>query len=144
MGQYYTIKGNNLYIYVTGNDLLLDLKLFPKDLHLFDSESAWRMTDKIAVVNGARDSDIAKAEIILSMNAYKAIDQPEIALEEYFTTSDESVFDVLEIPEEDEFIVKDIQKDFEVIIPEARPPLVDYSKIVEEEKQPEPPTPVVD
>ena len=144
MGQYYTIIGNNLYIYVTGNDLLLDLKLFPKDLHLFDSESTWRMTDKIAVVNGARDSDIAKAEIILSMSAYKAQDQPERILETYFTTSDEAIFDELELPEEEDFIVEDIKKDFEVIIPEARPPTVDYSKLVEEEKQPEPPIQTID
>jgi len=144
MGQYYTINGNNLYIYVTGNDLLLDLKLFPKDLHLFDSESTWRMTDKIAVVNGARDSDIVKAEIILSMNAYKALDQPERILETYFTTSDEAIFDELELPEEDDFIVKEIQKEFDVIIPAARPPTVDYSKLVEEAQQPEPPIQTID
>ena len=145
MGKYYTIIGNSLYIYVTGNDLLLDLKLFPKDLHLFDSESSWRMTDKIAVVNGIRDSDIAKAEIILSMSAYKVLSQPDHVLETYFTTSEESVFDKGELPdEEDEFVIKEIQKDFEVIIPEARPPTINYSKIIEDANQPELPAPTVD
>jgi len=35
---------------VTGRDELIDLKLFPPELNLFESESAWRINNRIAIV----------------------------------------------------------------------------------------------
>ena len=129
MGKYYTINGRNLYVYVTGGDMLLDLKLFPADLHLFDSDSAWRMTDRIAVVNGATESALSKAEIILNINMYKRMEQPSEVLEAYFTSGEESIFTEIPIVEEP---VVEVQKEFEVIIPEVVNPIVGFNKPIEE------------
>jgi len=46
MGKYYSRYGKNLYIYVTRNDVLIDLKYFPPELNLFTNESAWRIKEK--------------------------------------------------------------------------------------------------
>ena len=51
MGKYYSRIGGNLYIYVTRGDSLIDLKYFPNELNLFTAESAWRIKDKMAIVN---------------------------------------------------------------------------------------------
>ncbi|MBA7468338.1 hypothetical protein GH157_01980 [archaeon] len=70
MGKYYSRIGGNLYIYVTRGDSLIDLKYFPNELNLFTAESAWRIKDKMAIVNDADEANVDKAEIILSLSCY--------------------------------------------------------------------------
>ena len=101
MGRYYSRHGGNLYIYVTQDDSMISLDFFPKELNLFDSDVAWRIKDNMAVVNDADESDIDKAEIILSLNAFKRWDHSEETLELYYARGDESVLgEALEKPPE--------------------------------------------
>lgn len=110
MGKFYSRHGRNLYIYLVNDEGVVDLDIFPDELNLFDSEAAWRIKNNMAIVNDADESDIDKAEIILSLNAFKRWDHPEEALERYFTQGDESVLGVIplemqevavELPEEE-------------------------------------------
>lgn len=127
MGRYYSRHGGNLYIYVTQDDAMISLDFFPKELNLFDSDVAWRIKDNMAVVNDADESDIDKAEIILSLNAFKRWDHPEETLELYYARGDESVLgeELEKLPEvvvEPEERVLEPEA-MEVIIPRAISPL---------------------
>lgn len=125
MGKYYSRIGGNLYIYVTRGDSLIDLKYFPNELNLFTAESAWRIKDKMAIVNDADDANVDKAEIILSLNSYKKWDHSAEILEQYYAGDDEQL-----LQEEPEVTVPtptvEAEKppEMEVIIPEARPPVL--------------------
>ncbi len=123
MGKYYSRIGGNLYIYVTRGDSLIDLKYFPNELNLFTAESAWRIKDKMAIVNDADEANVDKAEIILSLNSYKRWDHSAEILEQYYAADDE-----LLLQEEAEVTVPTptVEKppEMEVIIPEARPPVL--------------------
>jgi hypothetical protein len=125
VGKYYSRIGGNLYIYVTRDDFLIDLKYFPNELNLFTAESAWRIKDKMAIVNDAEDANVDKAEIILSLNSYKRWDHSAEILEQYYASDDEQL-----LQEEPEVIVPtptvEVEKppEMEVIIPEARPPVL--------------------
>ena len=123
MGKYYSRIGGNLYIYVTRGDSLIDLKYFPNELNLFTAESAWRIKDKMAIVNDADEANVDKAEIILSLNSYKRWDHSAEILEQYYAADDE-----LLLQEEPEVAVPTptVEKppEMEVIIPEARPPVL--------------------
>jgi len=125
VGKYYSRIGGNLYIYVTRGDSLIDLKYFPNELNLFTAESAWRIKDKMAIVNDADDANVDKAEIILSLNSYKRWDHSAEILEQYYAGDDEQL-----LQEEPEVTVPtptvEAEKppEMEVIIPEARPPVL--------------------
>ena len=123
MGKYYSRIGGNLYIYVTRGDSLIDLKYFPNELNLFTAESAWRIKDKMAIVNDADEANVDKAEIILSLNSYKRWDHSAEILEQYYAADDEQL-----LQEEPEVAVPTptVEKppEMEVIIPEARPPVL--------------------
>ena len=125
MGKYYSRIGGNLYIYVTRGDSLIDLKYFPNELNLFTAESAWRIKDKMAIVNDADDANADKAEIILSLNSYKRWDHSAEILEQYYASDEE-----LLLQEEPEVVAPtptvEVEKppEMEVIIPEARPPVL--------------------
>ena len=123
MGKYYSRIGGNLYIYVTRGDSLIDLKYFPNELNLFTAESAWRIKDKMAIVNDADEANVDKAEIILSLNSYKRWDHSAEILEQYYAADDELI-----LQEEAEVAVPTptVEKppEMEVIIPEARPPVL--------------------
>ncbi len=125
MGKYYSRIGGNLYIYVTRGDSLIDLKYFPNELNLFTAESAWRIKDKMAIVNDADDANVDKAEIILSLNSYKRWDHSAEILEQYYAADDELI-----LQEEPDVTVPtptvEAEKppEMEVIIPEARPPVL--------------------
>ena len=123
MGKYYSRIGGNLYIYVTRGDSLIDLKYFPNELNLFTAESAWRIKDKMAIVNDADEANVDKAEIILSLNTYKRWDHSAEILEQYYAADDELI-----LQEKPEVAVPTptVEKppEMEVIIPEARPPVL--------------------
>ena len=127
MGKYYSRIGGNLYIYVTRGDSLIDLKYFPNELNLFTAESAWRIKDKMAIVNDADEVNVDKAEIILSLNSYKRWDHSAEILEQYYASDDEGL-----LQEKPEAVVTtppptvEVEKppEMEVIIPEARPPVL--------------------
>jgi len=96
LGRYYSRHDGNLYIYVTGRDELIDLKLFPPELNLFESESAWRINNRIAIVKEADEASLEQAEIILGMNGFGRRDYEEDLLENYYTSGDETL--LLSIP----------------------------------------------
>ncbi|HUS77658.1 MAG TPA: DUF2357 domain-containing protein [Patescibacteria group bacterium] len=118
MGRYYSRQGGNIYIYVTRRDTLLDLNIFPDELNLFGSESAWRIKERMAIVNDAEEPDLDKAEVILSLNSYRRWDHPDEVLELFYALGDESM---LAEPEEAPSAQVE-EPDKEVIIPEALAP----------------------
>lgn len=97
LGRYYSRQNGNLYIYVTGDDSMLDLKLFPSELNLFESESAWRAHDRVAIVNDVEDVPLDRAEVILNLNGFRRRDIEEELLESYYAQRDENVLGV-ELP----------------------------------------------
>ena len=94
MGKYYSIHGKNLYIYVTDNDVMIDLNLFPEELGLFDAESSWMIRDKMAISYDVDKADIEKTETFLSLNSFQRADYPEEVLKYYYTIGDESVLGI--------------------------------------------------
>lgn len=107
--------------------MMIDLDMFPSELNLFGAESAWRIKNKMAIVKDADETDIDKAEAILSKNSYRRWDQPEEVLERYYTSGDESILgEMIAIPPEvpPELAVKAEARpsEMEVIIPEAVTP----------------------
>jgi len=93
MGKFYARHGRNLYIYVTGGDVMMDLELFPADFGLFGTESAWRIRENMAIVTGAEEEVLDKAEIILSLNAFKRRETSEEQLQAYYVTGRDSVLE---------------------------------------------------
>lgn len=89
MGRHYSVAEGNLYIYTTGRDRLLDLGVFPKELNLFEADSAWRISPWIAVVEDVLQRAIEMAQIILQLNDYERVSVPVPALEHYFLDGDE-------------------------------------------------------
>lgn len=91
MGRFYSRQNGNLYIFVTGDDSMLDLKLFPSELNLFESESAWRAHDRVAIVNDVEAVLLDRAEVILNLNGFRRRDIEEELLESYYAQGDETV-----------------------------------------------------
>ena len=89
MGRHYNVTGGNLYIFTTGMDRLLDLGVFPRELNLFEADSAWRISPWIAVVENVLQKAAEKAQIILQLNDYVRINVPARVLEHYFLDGDE-------------------------------------------------------
>jgi len=124
LGKYYSRNDGNLYIYVTNGDSLIDLNYFPSNLNLFNAESAWRINDSMAIVNDADETNLDKAEIILSLNSYKRWNHTTETLEQYYISGDSEIFEEkIEVDEIIPILVKD-KRDLEkeVIIPKAQPP----------------------
>jgi hypothetical protein len=129
MGKYYSRQGRNLYIYLTEGDSVIDLDLFPEGLNLFNGNSAWRIKDKMAIVNDVDEADLDRAEIILSLNSYGRWDQPEELLELYYTLGDESILgetptETTETIAETRVKAQEKPSKLGVVIPEAIEPLV--------------------
>jgi hypothetical protein len=89
MGRHYSLKEGNLYIFTTGQDRLLDLGVFPKELNLFEAESDWRISPWIAVVENVLQKSAEMAQIILQLNDYEKIDVPSRYLDNYFVDGNE-------------------------------------------------------
>ncbi len=92
MGRFYTIKGNDLYIYVTANDERISLNGLPSVLGLFEAESAWRWSDKMAVCQNVSYNSLQQAKVILEIQGYQPRGVSEILLERYFVEGEGRVF----------------------------------------------------
>ena len=84
MGKHYHVAGGCLYIFTTGGETLLDLKVFPSELNLFEAESSWRISPRLAVVEDVLHQTAERAGIILQLNEYRATVVPVDVLESYF------------------------------------------------------------
>lgn len=129
MGRYYSRHGGELYIYVTRNDPMVDLSLFPPELGLFYRAEPGGANGKVAIVRGATGRDVDKAEIILSLNGFRKRDLPVENLERYRETGDEADLEREHQPEGEAEAMDDDEagvEEMEVIIPRARSPTLDY------------------
>jgi len=102
MGRFYTIKGNNLYIYVTANDEMISLNDLPSVLGLFEAESAWRWSDKMAVCQNVSYNSLQQAKVILEIQGYQPRELSETLLERYFVEGEGKIFLAPYIPVERE------------------------------------------
>jgi len=92
MGKYYSLEKGNLYIFTTGTDSLLDLFAFPRELNLFEANSAWRISPRVAVVEDILHRTAEKAKIVLSLHEYEEIMIESERIESYFVDADEGNF----------------------------------------------------
>ena len=90
MGKHYHVAGGCLYIFTTGGETLLDLKVFPSELNLFEAESSWRISPRLAVVEDVLHQTAERAGIILQLNDYNHAEVPVDILESYFLDGDET------------------------------------------------------
>jgi len=100
MGRFYTISGNNLYIYVTANDEMISLNDLPSVLGLFEAESAWQWSDKMAVCQNVSYNSLQQAKVILEIQGYQLMEVSEILLERYFVEGEGKIFLAPYIPVE--------------------------------------------
>jgi hypothetical protein len=131
MGRYYSRIDGDLYIYVTKNDPMADLSLFPPELELFDPARPKKANEKMAIISGAAEANVGKAEIILSLNGFKKRDHPKEALEQYYDSGDDSILEVMYTGLKEE-VAEDIEEaserqEMEVIIPRANSPTLGYN-----------------
>jgi hypothetical protein len=131
VGRYYSRIDGDLYIYVTMNDPMVDLSLFPPELDLLDPAKPRKIKEKMAIITGAAEANADKAEIILSLNGFKKRDYERETLEHYYIHGDESVFEG-DYPWEENAVPKEAEKTAEVermdvIIPRATSPTLGYS-----------------
>jgi hypothetical protein len=131
MGRYYSRIDGDLYIYVTKNDPMADLSLFPPELELFDPARPKKANEKMAIISGAAEANVEKAEIILSLNGFKKRDHSKEALEQYYDSGDDSILEGMYTGQKEDF-VEDIEEaserqEMEVIIPRANSPTLGYN-----------------
>jgi hypothetical protein len=91
LGRFYTRKKGNLYIYVTDKEELIEPNAFPEELNLFGAESAWRLSNWMAICKELQEEKLDQAERILKMNGFSPRNLEELILEEYFRSGDESL-----------------------------------------------------
>ena len=144
MGRYYSRIDGDLYIYVTMNDPMVDLSLFPPELDLLDPVKPRKIKEKMAIITGAAEANADKAEIILSLNGFRKRDYERETLEHYYVFGDESVFEG-DYPWEEKAVPKEAEKTAEsarmdVIIPRATSPTRGYSSNSHEGAEDEPET----
>ncbi|KON30103.1 hypothetical protein AC482_04675 [miscellaneous Crenarchaeota group-15 archaeon DG-45] len=72
---------------------MIDLKAFPAELNLFEAESAWRIHDRVAIVNDAVEGSLDGAETILRSSGFGRRDIEAERLEAYYAQGDESVLE---------------------------------------------------
>jgi hypothetical protein len=89
MGKYYSLENGNLYIFTTGTDSLIDLYVFPRELNLFEANSAWRISPRVAVVEDILHRTAEKAKIVLNLHEYEEVIVESERIESYFLDSDE-------------------------------------------------------
>jgi len=139
MGRYYSRHDGDLYIYVTKNATMVDLSLFPPELELFDYAEPRSVNGKMAVVKGAAERNVDKAEIILSLNGFEKRDLPREILEQYYDSGDEAVLDgedqlKREAEARDSGKTVDVEE-MEVIIPRAKNSTSGYNEDEREKSQ---------
>ena len=91
MGRFYTRHEDNLFIYVTKNDPMLDVDLFPSDLDLFHRDGARMVREKIAIAKVKDDDSFERAEIVLKLNGFRENQLSSGVLFHYFAVGEESV-----------------------------------------------------
>jgi len=84
------VVDGSLYIFTTGGEELLELNAFPQELNLFEAESSWRISPRLAMVEDVLHQTAEKAGIILQLNDYRATVVPVELLEGYFLDGDEN------------------------------------------------------
>ena len=90
MGKFYSVHDETLFIYKTGKDDYLDLHSLPDSFTLFDSESSWRISPWIAVIENV-PSDIMKKTIsFLELELHVRSNISSEHLEDYYLDGDES------------------------------------------------------
>jgi hypothetical protein len=89
LGKYYSFENGNLYIFTTGIDPLMDLHAFPRDLNLFEAESTWRISPRVAVIEDILHLNAENAKIVLSLHDYEEVKIPFRRLESYFLDAEE-------------------------------------------------------
>ena len=104
MARYYSIQGNNLYVYATMGDSLIDLNTIPEGLGLFSAEVPWRLTPWVVVTEEAPEEGLRVAEILLKAEGYKRSSIDKSALEEYFLRGDVSILPQAEPTETEEVV----------------------------------------
>jgi hypothetical protein len=95
LGRYYSTQGSDLYIWVTGEDELIDLNVFPPGLNIFEADSAWRSSQRMAVSEGVGREALGVAEMILKYADYGAVEADRDSLEDYFVQGDEKLIRVV-------------------------------------------------
>jgi hypothetical protein len=95
LGRYYSTQGSDLYIWVTGEDELIDLNVFPPGLNIFEADSAWRSSQRMAVSEGVSREALGVAEMILRYADYGAVEADRDSLGDYFVQGDEKLIRVV-------------------------------------------------
>ena len=93
MGRFYTRTKGNLYIYVTDSGEGIDPGSFPEELNLFGAESAWRLSNGIAICIGLPEKALDYAETFLKRRGFRERNLEEEVLEEYFRSGDKSLIE---------------------------------------------------
>lgn len=91
MGRFYTRHEDKLFIYVTKNDPMLDVDLFPPDLDIFHHEGTRMVKEKIAIGKISDDDSFERAATILRLNGFRENQLPPGVLYHYFALGEESV-----------------------------------------------------
>lgn len=93
LGRFYTRKRGSLYIYVMDREEMIDPDDFPGELNLFGAESAWRLSNCIAICTELPERDLDQAETILKVKGFRERDLEEEVLEEYFRSGDKDLIE---------------------------------------------------
>jgi hypothetical protein len=110
LGRHYCVTGECLYIFTTGGEALLDLRAFPPELNLFEAESSWRISPRLAVVDDVPHRTVERAGIILQLNDYRHADVPLDILRGYFLDGDETALvEAIEVKAETQLVAKAIE-----------------------------------
>ena len=94
-GRYYTRIGRDLYVYVRERGDLIDPDEFPAEAGIFGPESSWRLNGWMAIVRGADEWGLDRAEMVLVSSGYVIKEPPRDALERYFAVGDFSILENL-------------------------------------------------
>ena len=85
VGRQYSRQGNGtLYIFVTDDDELIDVKHFPEVLNLFGCDSSWCISPRIAICHEVDEKNIDVIEFILRMYDFRKCEYDERNLENYY------------------------------------------------------------
>ena len=93
MGRFYTRHEDKLFIYVTKNDPMLDVDLFPHDLDLFHNDGVRMVREKIAIGKLVDDGSFERAATVLRLNGFRENELPSGVLYHYFAVGEESVIE---------------------------------------------------
>ncbi len=90
----YTVYGNSVYIYATGGNTLIDLRMIPEGIGAFCAEEPWRLSPWVAVSEGVPEESIKLLEMLLRGEGYIRFDAEVDALEDYFVSGAEPMLPI--------------------------------------------------